>query len=134
MNTPSWYSQLIKPSWAPPSWIFSPVWMVLYGIIVFSFSTVFYKAFEGQITWMVALPFILNLIFNLAFVPIQFGLKNNLLASIDIVLVLSTLIWAFIAIWGALPYFQWIVYTNIPYFLWVTFATVLQLNITFLNK
>lgn len=130
----NWYSQLIKPTWAPPSWIFGPVWTVLYAIIAVSFSTVFYKAFSKQIPWMVALPFALNLLFNFIFTPIQFGLKNNLLAAIDILLVLVTLVWALLALWHASPSLRWIVYANIPYLLWVTFATCLQLTITYLNS
>lgn len=78
----------------------------------------------------VAVPFALNLIFNFAFTPLQFGLQNNLLAAIDILLVLGTLIWAMIAIY---PYARWITYIQIPYLLWVSFATVLQLTITYLN-
>lgn len=134
MNEPIQYSSFIKPSWAPPSWIFGPVWTVLYAIIFVSFGTVFYKTFTGKLPWMVALPFALNLLFNLAFTPIQFGLKNNLLASIDILLVVGTLIWALIALWNASPDLRWIVYVNIPYLLWGTFATCLQLTITYLNR
>ena len=130
-NTYNWYSTLQKPSWAPPSWLFGPVWTVLYIIIAVSFGTVFLKAFSGKLPLVVALPFILNLIFNFAFTPLQFGLKNNLLASVDILLVLVTLIWALVVIW---PHFRWIVYANIPYLLWVSFATVLQLTITWMNK
>ena len=133
MNTYNWYSQLIKPTWAPPSWIFGPVWSVLYAIIAVTYGTVFYKAFAGKLSWMVALPFALNLIFNLAFTPIQFGLKNNLLAMLDILLVVGTLIWAFVAVWRASPDLRWVVYANIPYLLWGTFATVLQITITYLN-
>ena len=133
MDTTSWYSRLIKPSWAPPDWLFGPVWSVLYLIIFVSFGTVFYQAFSGRIAWLVALPFALNLVFNFAFTPIQFGLKNNLLATIDIVLVVGTLIWALSAIWHAAPGLRWVVYANIPYLLWGTFATVLQLTITKLN-
>ena len=80
---------------------------------------------------MVALPFLLNLIFNFAFTPIQFGLQNNLLAALDILLVLGTLIWAMLAIF---PHARWLTYIQAPYLLWVLFATVLQLTITFLNK
>ena len=133
MNSYLWYQTLIKPVWAPPAWIFGPVWSVLYVIIAVSFSTVFYKAFTKQIPRAVALPFALNLIFNFAFTPIQFGLKNNLLASLDIVLVLITLVWALYAVWQASPNLRWVVYANIPYLLWVTFATCLQLTITYLN-
>jgi tryptophan-rich sensory protein len=130
-NTYNWYSQLIRPKWAPPSYLFGPVWSVLYVLIFASFGTVLYKAFTKQLPWIVALPFILNLIFNFAFTPIQFGLKNNLLASVDILLVLGTLIWAICAIY---PHVKWIAYIQIPYLLWVTFATVLQLTVTYLNR
>jgi len=130
-DTYNWYSTIIKPSWSPPSWLFGPVWTVLYTIIALSFGTVFYKTFIGKLSWAIALPFILNLIFNFSFTYFQFGLKNNLLASIDILLVLGTLIWALIAIW---PHFRWITYINIPYLLWVSFATILQLTITYLNR
>ena len=129
-ETYSWYQTLIKPTWAPPSWIFGPVWSVLYLIIAISFTTVFYKTWTGKIPSLVALPFALNLIFNFAFTPLQFGLRNNLLASLDIVLVLATLIWALLAIY---PHTKWIALINIPYLLWVSFATILQLTVTYLN-
>jgi len=133
MNEPTQYVEWLKPTWAPPSWLFGPVWTFLYLIIFASFGTVFYKAFTKQIPWIVALPFALNLFFNLIFTPIQFGLKNNLLASIDILLVVGTLIWALYAIWHAAPALRWVVYANIPYLLWGIFATCLQLTITYLN-
>ena len=134
MNTHNLYSQLIKPSWAPPSWLFGPVWTVLYAIIAFSFGTVFYKAFTKQIPWIVALPFVLNLLFNFAFPPIQFRLVNNFLASIDILLVVGTLVCALYAVWHNVPELCWVVYINIPYLIWGIFATTVQLAITYLNK
>ena len=133
MDTYNWYSQLIKPPWAPPSWLFGPVWTALYAIIAVTYGTVFYRVFVGKLAWMVAMPFALNLVFNLAFTPIQFGLKNNLLAAFDILLVVSTLIWALVAVWHASPALRWVVYANIPYLLWGIFATVLQITITVLN-
>ncbi len=133
MDTYNWYSQLIKPSWAPPGWLFGPVWTVLYVIIAVTYGTVFYKAFKGKLPWRVALPFALNLVFNLAFTPIQFGLKNNLLATADILLVSGTLIWALVAVWRASPDLRWVAYANIPYLAWGLFATALQIAITVLN-
>lgn len=130
-DSASWYSSLIKPTWAPPSWLFGPVWSVLYLLIFISFGSVFYKFFYKQIPFIVVLPFILNLIFNFLFSPIQFGLQNNYLAMVDIILVLGTLIWLMIAIY---PYMKWVVFINIPYLIWVSFATVLQVSITLLNK
>lgn len=131
MNTYNWYSQLMKPTWAPPSWLFGPVWSVLYILIAVSFGKVFVMFFQKQIGFLVVLPFILNLVFNFAFTPNQFGLKNNLFAAIDIILVLTTLIWAMVAIY---PYVKWVTYIQIPYLLWVSFATILQLTITYLNR
>jgi len=129
----TWYQQLSKPFWAPPSWLFGPVWTVLYAIVAVSFGTVFYKAFTKQIHWTVALPFALNLVFNLAFTPIQFGLKNNTLASLDILCVVGTLVWALYAVWHASPELRWTVYANIPYLAWGTYATCLQLAIARAN-
>lgn len=131
MNEAGWYAQLIKPTWSPPSWLFGPVWSVLYVLIAISFSKVFWMAWKKEIGLMIALPFALNLIFNFAFTPIQFGLKNNYLAALDILLVLGTLVWAMIAIY---PYSKWVAYIQAPYFLWVLFATVLQLSVTYLNR
>jgi len=126
----NWYQALIKPEWAPPAWLFGPVWSVLYIIIAVSFGYVFYLYYKGVVPFLVILPFILNLLFNFAFTPIQFGLKNNLLATIDISLVLTTLIWALYAIYHYVP---WVSYINLPYLAWVCFASVLQLTITYLN-
>ncbi|MFC1645073.1 TspO/MBR family protein [Patescibacteria group bacterium] len=130
METYTWYQQLIKPSWAPPSWVFGPVWTVLYVIITITFGYVFFMLTKKQLPFIVAVPFILNLIFNFSFTPLQFGLQSNILAAVDILLVLGTLIWALIAIH---PYASWVTYANIPYLLWVSFATILQLTITILN-
>ena len=127
----NWYSLLIKPSWSPPSWIFGPVWFFLYILIAISFGKVFILTYQKQIALSIALPFILNLLFNFAFTPIQFGLKNLVLATIDILFVLITLIWSMISI---SPYTRWITYIQIPYFLWVSFASVLQVTLTFLNN
>jgi tryptophan-rich sensory protein len=127
----SWYSSLIKPVFAPPSWVFGPVWTVLYVIIAVTFIRVFYLAFTKVIPGYVVIPFILNLIFNFSFTPLQFGLQNNYLAAIDIVLVLGTLIWAILAI---KPYSASLAYWQIPYLAWVSFATIVQLTITYLNR
>ncbi len=130
MNYGNYYQRLIKPEFSPPNWIFGPVWGFLYVIIFSTFGYVFYLFANKKLPFIVILPFILNLIFNFSFTYLQFTLKNNLLASVDILLVLITIIWMFIAIWN---YERWIVYANIPYLVWVSFATILQLSITYLN-
>ncbi|MFH1089911.1 MAG: TspO/MBR family protein [Candidatus Uhrbacteria bacterium] len=130
MTTQLWYQSLIKPTWAPPAWLFGPVWTVLYLIIIVSFGYVVRLFLKKKISGLVLLPFVLNVVFNLLFSPIQFSLQNNLLASVDIILILGTLIWALVAIY---PRAKWVTLVNIPYLLWVSFATVLQITVTVLN-
>lgn len=126
----AWYAQLNQPFFAPPAWVFGPAWGILYTIIAVSFGYVLYLASKKRLPWTVFLPFGLNLVFNFAYSPLQFGLKNNFLAAIDTLLILGTLVWALRVIWVRVP---WVAYVNIPYLLWVCFATVLQLSITWLN-
>lgn len=130
METYAWYQQLAKPSWSPPAELFGPVWTILYIGIFVSFGAVFLLYMQKKIPARMTIPFILNLIFNVAFSPIQFGLQSNVFAAIDILLVLVTLIWAMVIIF---PVRRWITYAQIPYLLWVSFATILQLTITVLN-
>jgi translocator protein len=131
MQTQQWYQMLRKPSWAPPAWLFGPVWTVLYVVIAVSYGYVGYLYFTKRIPFIVLLPFLLNLVFNLAYTPIQFGLRSNMLASADILLILGTLVWALLAIW---PHVRWVALVNLTYLAWVCFATVLQLTITYLNR
>jgi tryptophan-rich sensory protein len=124
------YKDYSKPSWAPPSWLFGPVWTVLYLIIAVTFGYVFYFFLSGAVPASVVVPFALNLIFNIAYSPIQFRLRNLKLATLDVLLVLVTLIWAITAIH---PYASWISIANIPYLAWVCFASVLQITVLFKN-
>lgn len=130
MNTYTKYTTYIKPDWAPPAWLFEPVWTILYAVIAVSFGYIIYKWWKGEISWKMVLPFKLNLLFNLLFTPIQFGLQNNTLAAVDILLILGTLLWSMTIIWKK---YTWVALVNVPYLAWVSFATVLQLTITYLN-
>jgi tryptophan-rich sensory protein len=130
MENASQYMEWIQPSFAPPAWLFGPVWTILYILIAISFGYVAYLYYKKKISWVVLLPFALNLLFNFLFTPIQFGLSSLWLATIDILLVLGTLIWSMAAIY---PYAKWVTFINIPYALWVGFATVLQISIFVLN-
>jgi len=78
----------------------------------------------------VALPFGINLVANLIFTPIQFGLRNLPLAAVDILIVWATIIWMMVAVW---KHCRWVAVAQVPYFVWVSIATVLQLSITWWN-
>lgn len=125
------YAEYRKPGWAPPAWVFGPVWAVLYIIIAISFGRVAYLYVTGVVPLAVAWPFLANLIFNIAYTPLQFRFRNYLLASVDVLLVFATLFYAMYSIYSYEP---WIAYANIPYLLWTAFASVLQLTVTYMNR
>ena len=125
-----WYSELTKPFFAPPASVFGPVWTVVYIIIAITYIWVIVMAIRGKFPTAVVIPFILNLAFNFMYSPIQFQFHNNYLASIDILLVLATLIWSITKIW---PHSKALALAQVPYLLWIIFATVLQISITWLN-
>jgi benzodiazapine receptor len=126
----SWYSKLKKPSWAPPESLFGQVWSILYPIIFAVNIYIVVLVSTGKISWRVALPFWINLLFNFLFTPLQFGLRSQILSSIDILIVLITIVWSMVAIW---PHSKLIFVLLIPYLIWVLIATVLQWSIFILN-
>jgi benzodiazapine receptor len=131
MSWKEWYDSLVKPAWTPEPGTIGLVWQILYPIILVSFGYVFVQAVRGRLPWVVALPFVVNLVANLAFTPIQFGLRNLDLAALDIVVVWLTIPWMMVAIWN---HHGWVAVAQIPYFAWVSIASVLQLSITWWNR
>lgn len=131
MSWMQWYESLSKPDWTPQPSTIGMIWQILYPIIIVSFGFVFVQAFRQKISWWVALPFAINLLANLLFTPIQFGMRNLMLAAVDILIVWGTILWLMAAIWKHYP---WIAISQIPYLIWVTIATILQLTITLWNR
>jgi benzodiazapine receptor len=131
MGWMTWYNGLAKPSWTPAPSTIGLIWRILYPIILVSFLFVFVQAARRRIGWRVALPFAVNLVANLAFTPIQFGLRNLPLATLDILIVWGTIVWMIAAVWRR---YRWVAVAQIPYLVWVTIATVLQLSITWMNR
>ena len=125
-----WYDGLIKPAWTPSGQTIGTIWSILYPVLFVSAGYVFFQVLRGRMPRAVALPFILNLAANFAFTPIQFGLRNNPLAAVDILVVWATIPWMAAAVW---PHARWVAVAQGPYFAWVSLATVLQLSITWSN-
>ena len=131
MDFMPWYESLAKPSWTPDPATIGLVWQTLYPIILVTFTFVFVQAARKKIGWRVALPFAINLVANLVFTPIQFGLRNLTLAALDILVVWATILWMIAAVW---KHYCWIAVAQVPYLIWVSIATVLQLSITWMNR
>jgi tryptophan-rich sensory protein len=125
-----WYNALSKPSWTPAPATIGMIWQILYPIILVTFGFVFVQAGRRKVPWRVALPFAINLVANLIFTPIQFGMRNLPLAAVDTLVVWVTIIWMIVVVWR---YYRWVAVAQVPYFVWVSLATVLQLSITWMN-
>ena len=122
----TWYLTLIKPSFNPPSWVFGPVWTILYLLMGISLYLVWIKKFDKNAFTFFGIQLVLNALWSILF----FGLKSPLFAFIEIVL-----LW--IAILITVIYFYRInkisAYLLIPYILWVSFAAILNFAIFILN-
>ena len=126
-----WYNALAKPSWTPDPAFIGLMWQILYPIIFLTFGFVFVQAARKKIPRAVAIPFLVNLVANLIFTPIQFGLRNMPLAAVDILIVWGTIIWMAVVVW---KHYRWVALAQLPYFAWVSVATVLQASITWMNR
>lgn len=133
-NAQERYHRLKKPSWAPSEELFMYAWSVLYVFIAISFGALFYSAGIGIVSWVVTIPFFLNLLANLLYYPIQFWVGSNIWSTVIIAIVLATIIWGTSMIWASgIDEIQWIAYLNIPYLLWILYAGSLQIEILRLN-
>ncbi len=130
MNWLQWYDSLAKPAWTPSPGTISLIWTLLYPVIAVSFGFVFVQVFQKKLPRSVALPFAINLVANLLFMPIFAGLRNVPVSAVDIVVVWATILWCIAIIW---PHSRWVALAQIPYLVWVSIATILQLSITALN-
>ena len=130
MDWMTWYNGLAKPTWTPAPSTIGLIWRVLYPIILVSFLFVFVQAVRKRVGWRVASPFAINLVANLAFTPIQFGLRSLSLASADILIVWGTILWMIAAVRRR---YRWVAVAQIPYLIWVSFAAALNFSIWRLN-
>lgn len=130
MDWMTWYNTLEKPSWTPAPATIGMIWTILYAIIAVSFGFVVVQTIRGKVGWRVLVPFAVNLASNVAFTPIQFGLRNLALACVDIVVVWASIVWLCVVIWR---HYRWVALAQVPYFAWVSTAMVLQFSITAMN-
>lgn len=126
-----WYERLAKPKWTPPGSTIGTIWSVLYPIILVTFGYVAVRVASGETPASTLVPVAINVVSNVAFTPIQFGLRNLVLASADILVVLVTIVWCMVALW---PHAWLASVALLPYLLWVSTATVLQISITRMNR
>lgn len=131
MERMNWYNSLEKPTWTPPPVFIGTMWTILYPIIILTFGYMIYRIARGTAPASLLVPIVINVVSNIAFTPIQFGLRNLPLASVDILVVLVTTLWCMVAFW---PHSRLAALALSPYFAWVATASVLQFSITWMNR
>jgi len=129
-NVHSWYQNLDKPSWTPPSWVFGPVWSFLYLLMGISAWQVWRSTGLRAAVLPLAL-FGIQLLLNAAWSVLFFGLRSPGAALIDIVLLWCAILATVIAFWRHSAPAGWLM---LPYLAWVSFAVALNLAIWNLNR
>lgn len=128
----TWYPTLVKPSFNPPNWIFAPVWSMLYVMMGVAAGLVWNRIdFEKEIVKKALVFFAIQLALNALWSYLFFGLKNPMLAGVEIIL-LWLMIYETYAKFGKINTIA--SYLFIPYLLWVSFAMVLNGSIWWLNR
>ncbi|HEX6834031.1 MAG TPA: TspO/MBR family protein [Rudaea sp.] len=125
----SFYSQLVRPDWAPPPSIFGPVWTVLYTLMGIAAWLVWraggFRAARPALTL-----FLIQLAFNALWSWLFFAWHRGAWAFADIVLLLALIVATLIAFWRIRPVAGALL---VPYLLWVGFASALNYAIWQLN-
>ena len=121
-----WYSQIILPSFNPPSWVFGPVWTTLYILMSIAIWRIWIKFYDNKILNL----YFFHLFFNMIWSIIFFGFHQIGLALLDLFIILI-----FIVLLMKIYYSKDKISFSlmVPYFLWSSYALVLNFNIFILN-
>lgn len=126
----AWYASLNKPSWNPPSWIFGPVWTLLYAMMALAAWLVWRRG--GFAAQRVPLTFFLvQLALNAAWTPLFFGLHQPGCAFADIVMLWLAIALTLATFWRV---HRVAAYLLVPYLGWVSFASALNLALWRMNS
>lgn len=123
----AWYAGLRKPSWTPPSWLFAPVWTVLYAMMAVAAWLVWREAGLSREIGLFVAQLALNAVWSWLF----FGLHRPGLAFADIVALWLAILATLAAFWTVRPLAGGLL---VPYWLWVTFASTLNGAVWQLNR
>ncbi len=121
-----WYSEIILPTFNPPSWVFGPVWTILYIFM----SVAAWIAWNKSSNKKVLQVYFVHLFFNAIWSVIFFGFHQIFIALIDLVIILVFIIWL-MKIYYQINKISFVL--MIPYLLWSSYALVLNTTIFYLN-
>ena len=121
-----WYSQIILPSFNPPSWVFAPVWTTLYFLMSFAIWKVWIKSFETKLLKI----YFIHLFFNSTWSVVFFSFHLIGIALVNLVIILIFII---ILMKEFFSREKMSFYLMIPYFVWSSYALILNSSIFLLN-
>jgi translocator protein len=125
-----WYKQLRVPSWNPPSYLFAPVWSILYLLMGISLAIIWLKDLPFVTKKTTYILFGFQLIFNFLWSILFFKYHQIAIAFVDILLLLNTILILLFFVFRISKIAAWLL---VPYLLWVGFATYLNFTIWYLN-
>ena len=129
INARTFYAEVIRPDWAPPGWLFGPVWITLYTLMGLAAWLVWRQA--GFRAARVALTlFLVQLVINAAWSWFFFGWRMGLAAFVDILVLLALIAAMLAAFWRKSRVAAAMI---VPYLLWVGFAAGLNYSVWQLN-
>ena len=127
---PTWYTALAKPALNPPSWVFGPVWTILYALMGIAVFLVWQKGIHHKHIRKAVTVFALQLALNTLWSIVFFGLESPGWAFVNIVLMWLSIVWTMILFYKiSKP----AMYLLTPYIVWVSFAAYLNYSIWILN-
>ncbi len=125
----TWFQTIIKPSWNPPSWVFGPVWIILYTLMGISAYLVF-KQKDVKDVKLALSVYGVHLLLNALWSVLFFGLKNPGFAFFEIIILLVFIVITMVLFWRINTLAGVLL---LPYLVWVSFATFLNYTIWQLN-
>ena len=121
-----WYTQIILPSFNPPSWVFAPVWTTLYIMMSVAIWKIWINSFNSKILKL----YFIHLFFNGTWSVIFFGFHQIGLALINLIIIIVFII-LLMKRYFIIDKISF--YLMIPYFLWSSYALILNSSIFLLN-
>jgi tryptophan-rich sensory protein len=121
-----WYSEIVLPSFNPPSWVFAPVWSTLYILMSVAIWKIWISFFDQKILNI----YFVHLFFNETWSIVFFRFHQTELALLNLIIIL---IFIFILMRVYLKKDKVSFYLTLPYFFWSSYALVLNVSIVFLN-
>jgi len=122
-----WYSEIVLPSYNPPSWVFAPIWTLLYIMMSIAIWKVWINSFDKKTLNL----YFIHLLFNASWSVIFFGFHQIGLALINLIFILIFIITLM------KKYFKIdkvSFYLMLPYLIWSSYAFILNFSIFILNK